>query len=57
MNLQQALALVKQKYAEETQGESDGPVAGDYREACELFPAVMTVAHQLWAKEVAKGSV
>lgn len=54
MTLEKAMMLVKQKYLEETQGDGDGPVAGDYRDACELFPALMATAHHLWAREVAK---
>ena len=55
MNTQQALVLVRQKYLEETKGVSTGETADQYAQACKNFPVVMTVALELWARELAKG--
>ena len=54
MNLQQALLLVRRKYYEEHKGDTTGPMASEYREACDQYPATMTTAHHLWATELTK---
>jgi len=54
MNLQEALLLVREKFLEEKNGQTNGPKAGEYRTACEDYPAMMTTAHHLWAREMSK---
>ena len=55
MNPQQALALVRAKFAEEQKGITTGKVAEQYRQACDAYPAQMTTAHHVWAREIIKG--
>jgi len=55
MTTQEALLLVREKYLEEQKGVTDSPKAKEYKQACEKFPATMTTAHYLWARELAKG--
>ena len=55
MNLNQALILVREKYLEEQKGVTTGQKAEEYRHATEEYPATMTVAHHLWARELTKG--
>ena len=55
MDPTQALTLVRQKYLEEIKGISAGETAARYAEACRQFPALMSVAHQCLARELAKG--
>lgn len=54
MDARQALLLVREKWLEEQQGTLDGAIADRYHEACTRFPALMTVAHHLWARELWK---
>lgn len=56
MTLQEALLLVRDKYLEEQNGVAESSTADRYKQACEKFPATMTVAHHYWAKEVIKSS-
>jgi hypothetical protein len=55
MDLRSALLLVREKYIEETNGTKDGPKTAQYVKACQDFPALMNVAHHLWARELMKG--
>ena len=55
MNPQEALLLVRKKFLEEQKDVTSGPTADQYKQACQEFPAVMTTAHYLWAREFAKG--
>lgn len=50
MNQQQALMLVRAKWMDETKGKIDGPNAENYQNACREFPAMMAVAHIMWAE-------
>ena len=43
------------KSLEEQKGVTKSPKAEEDKQACEKFPATMTVAHYLWARELAKG--
>jgi len=54
MGPHETLALVREKYIEEQEGITTGDKAEEYRQACEDYPAMMAVAHHLWAREVAK---
>lgn len=54
MDARQALLLVREKWLEEQQGTLDGSIADRYRDACIRFPALMTVAHHMWARELWK---
>jgi len=54
MGPQEALLLVREKYLEEAQEITTGDKAEEYKRACEEYPAMMTIAHHLWAREVAK---
>ena len=47
--------LVRRKFDEELQGIPDSPTAEEYKKACELFPAMMTIAHQAYASRMADG--
>jgi mannose/cellobiose epimerase-like protein (N-acyl-D-glucosamine 2-epimerase family) len=53
MTLQQALALVREKYREEEQGLTGGLTADRYRRACQDYPAMMITAHYHCAAELA----
>jgi len=55
MGLHDALTLVRTKYLEEQKGVTSSPTADRYRQAIQDFPATLAVAHQLWARELAKG--
>jgi hypothetical protein len=55
MNPQQALTLVRNKFLEEQKGTTTGTVAEQYRRACDEYPAQMTTAHHIWAREISKG--
>lgn len=55
LNPQEALLLVRKKFLEEQRDVTSGPTADQYKQACQEFPAVMTTAHHLWAREFAKG--
>ena len=54
MDARQALLLVREKWLEEQQGTIEGVTADRYHEACARFPALMTIAHHLWARELWK---
>lgn len=54
MNIQEALMLVREKYLEEEKGITTGEKADQYKRACGDYPAIMTTAHHLWARELAK---
>jgi hypothetical protein len=54
MNAQQALQLVRSKFLEEERGITTGKVADQYRRACDEYPAQMTNAHYVWAREFTK---
>jgi hypothetical protein len=54
MNLTQAVALVNEKYLEETSNISAGAIAERYKQACEESPALMTLAHAVLAQKLAK---
>jgi hypothetical protein len=54
MNAQQALVLVRNKFAEETKGVSESDLATRYRDACQKFPVLMNTAHYIWAQGFAK---
>jgi hypothetical protein len=55
MTLREALQLVREKYLEEEKGVTTGETARRYQSACDMYPAMMKAAHQLWARELAKG--
>ena len=50
----EAFLLVREKYLEEERGIAVSKKSEEYRVACETFPAVMTIAHYLWARELTK---
>ena len=54
MMLSDALLLVRQKYLEEQKTITQSSTAEQYKAACAQFPATMTVAHHLWARELMK---
>lgn len=54
MNLGQAMLLVREKYLEEEKGVTTGKKAEQYKRANEEYPAMMTAAHHLWARELMK---
>jgi hypothetical protein len=54
MNGRDALMLVRDKYLEEEKGITTGKKADEYKRACEQYPAQMTTAHYLWARELTK---
>lgn len=55
MTPQQALALVRSKFLEEQKGTTTGKTEEQYRLACKEYPAQMTTAHYVWAREITKG--
>jgi len=55
MNLRDAVLLVRDTIKEELNKDSDGRQQKLYRQALDLYPATMAVAHCLWAKELSKG--
>jgi hypothetical protein len=55
MSLNDALMLVRSKFLEEQSGVTTGKTADLYARACREYPAVMTTAHHLWAREMMKG--
>lgn len=54
MDAQQALVLVRNKFAEETKGITESELATKYRDACLKFPVLMNTAHYIWAQGFAK---
>ena len=52
MKLKQALELVRKKLIEEQKGIIDGKNTERYKRACEDYPAIMFIAHHLWAMEL-----
>lgn len=54
MDAQQALVLVRNKFAEETKGVSESELAAKYRDACQKWPVLMNTAHYIWAQGFAK---
>jgi hypothetical protein len=54
MNGRDALMLVREKYLEEEKGITTGKKADEYKRACEQYPAQMTTAHYIWARELTK---
>lgn len=54
MDAQQALVLVRNKFAEETKGVSESELAAKYRDACQKWPVLMSTAHYIWAQGFAK---
>ena len=54
MNQREALMLVREKYLEEQEGVTSSPKGDAYRRACKEYPAMMKVAHYLWARELTK---
>ena len=54
MNGRDALMLVREKYLEEEKGITTGKKADEYMRACEQYPAQMTTAHYIWARELTK---
>ena len=54
MNAQEALMLVREKYLEEQKGITTGGTTEKYKRACQDYPALMTTAHYLWARELSK---
>ncbi len=55
MQLQEALALVRRKYAEESAGDWQTAVAQEFDAAHRRFPVVMEVALQLFARDLVRG--
>jgi hypothetical protein len=49
-----AYQLVQAKYLEESRGNSAGPKAGAYKQACQEYPAVMAIAHYAVASDLNK---
>ena len=54
MNAQEALMLVREKYLEELKSITTGDNADKYKRACQEYPALMTMSHHLWARELSK---
>ena len=54
MNLRDAIAIVKMKIQSEQNEDPDEKVEKNYRRACDLFPAQMTVAHIVYAHQLSK---
>ena len=54
MKAREALALVREKYREEEKGITIGELADKYKDACNQYPALMTTAHHIWARELFK---
>jgi hypothetical protein len=54
MNGREALLLVREKYLEEEKGITTGKKADEYKRASERYPAMMTIAHYIWARELTK---
>ena len=53
MKLKQALELVRKKCLEEHKGIISGENSDKYKRACVDYPALMIIAHHLWAHELA----
>jgi hypothetical protein len=48
-------ACESREYLEETNGQKDGASKSQYKAACDDYPALMNIAHQMWARELFKG--
>jgi len=53
MKLKQALELVREKCLEEQKDIISGKNTDKYKRACIDYPALMIIAHHLWAIELA----
>ena len=53
MKLKQALELVREKCLEEQRDIICGKNTDRYKHTCADYPALMTIAHHLWAIELA----
>ena len=54
MTILEALKLVREKYLEEMKDIKDGETADKYTQACKEYPAMMTIVHFVWAKELSR---
>jgi hypothetical protein len=54
MTYAEAFQLAHAKFMEEGSGKTAGPKAAAYKQACQEYPAVMTIAHYAVAKEVTR---
>jgi hypothetical protein len=56
MKIHEAILLLRNKFLEEQRGVSESLLASQYQSALKEFPAVMAVAHHIFAGEVTKTS-
>ena len=54
MDLIAALALIRAKYSDEIHDVNNSVTTEKYKEACENYPALMNIAHQIVARELFK---
>lgn len=52
MQLNEAVQIIQQKFAAETQDKTDGPELDAYQSAFEKFPVLMEVATYAWADQI-----
>ena len=52
MQLNEALSIVQQQFIAEAQDQEPEGVRDQYHAAQEKYPAMMTVAHHVWAQEL-----
>ncbi|MEO0586811.1 MAG: hypothetical protein AAF078_04145 [Planctomycetota bacterium] len=57
MQLQQAIQLVQQKFAAETQDKTEGPEVDAYHEAFEKYPAMMEIATQVIGVQIIQQNI
>ncbi|MEM1208397.1 MAG: hypothetical protein AAF586_09030 [Planctomycetota bacterium] len=57
MQLQQAIQLVQQKFAAETQGQTEGPAVEAYHDAFEKFPVLMEIATQVLGVQIIQQNI
>ena len=57
MQLQQAIHLVQQKFAAETQDKTEGPEVDAYHEAFEKYPAMMEIATQVSGVQIIQQNI
>lgn len=52
MNLDQAISLVQQQFVAEAQDQAPEGLREQYEAAAQKYPAMMQVAHHIWAQEL-----
>lgn len=57
MQLNEALTLVQQQFIAEAQGQGTGELRPPYDAALEKCPAMMAVAHHVWADELIRQNI